>query len=220
MSPISFISIGCRRARKYVSVLLAFCSGVRCRWARSGVWHFFIAKYSARRSTADGASNTRRGSCIAGYTRVKALRFTGRLAKPCSRVNYVRHPSVVSCHPRLRPGKLTLLTYIHLALFTTFVVGVGMVAGVLWAIFWFVSVGGLPTGGPLFATGFVGWSPIVSTGFVFSLGCAPGSRIVATISAYVSFAGGALTSAHVFLGGSVGSLAGGAIIYSIWFHLV
>jgi hypothetical protein len=127
MSPMSFMLTGRRRVRKYISVLLALHSGVRCRCARSGVWQRFIARYSARRSTADGASSTRRGSWIAGWTRVNAFRFTGNYASPCSRVSYARHPSVVSCHPLFPCCRLTLLTYIQRDLFTVDVVWAGLV---------------------------------------------------------------------------------------------
>jgi hypothetical protein len=78
-----------------------------------------------------------------------------------------------------------------------------------------VAAGGLPPGGPSLATGLLGWSLVVATSFVFWAGWfrgVGGACIVAMTSAYVSFAGGACTSAHVSLGGSVGNLAGGALI--------
>ena len=78
-------------------------------------------------------------------------------------------------------------------------------------IFWMVAAGGLPTGVPYLATGFLGWPLVIATGLVCWAGWlrgVGGACIVAMTSAYVSFAGGALTSAHVYLGGSIGSLTG------------
>ena len=72
-----------------------------------------------------------------------------------------------------------------------------------------VAAGGFPMGGPYLATSLLGWPLVLATGLVCWAGwfrCVGGACIVAMTSAYVSFEGGAFTSAHVSLGGSVGSL--------------
>jgi hypothetical protein len=92
--------------------------------ARTCVWHYFMARYSARRSKADDASKTSRGSWMAGRTRVNDLRSGCKWATPISCTSYVCHPAPDSVHPLLRCGRLTLLMKIHSDLSTSVVVGV------------------------------------------------------------------------------------------------
>ena len=106
-----------------------------------------------------------------------------------------------------------LLMCIHFALFTTVVVSVVFVTGLSWTIFCMVAAGGFPVGGPCLATGLLGRPLVFEAGLFCWAGWfwgVGGACIVAMTSAYVSFAGGAFTSAHVSPGGSVGSLTGWA----------
>jgi hypothetical protein len=79
--------------------------------------------YSALRLNGVSAATTRRGSCIAGVTRVNPVKSSYDFSIPSSCSNYVRQSAPDDVHPLRSLDRRVLLIYIHDDLSTTFVCG-------------------------------------------------------------------------------------------------
>ena len=106
--------------------------------------------YSALLLNGVSASTTRRGSWIAGVTRVNPVKSNYDFSSPSSFNNYVRQSAPDDVHPLLSLDKRVLLMYIHDDLFTTLVCGevLVVVCGLVdggYIVVWSVAVFGIYT---------------------------------------------------------------------------
>ena len=138
--------------------------------------------YKARLLNGVSASRTRRGSCIAGVTRVNPLRSSCECVTPSSYFNYVRQSAPDVVQQCILLVSRELLTYIHFDLSTT------LVCGAVVVVFFGCAGGGCVWTGRVTTIGLivVCVCTLGVTVWVVVLG---GACIVSATSAHVSFPG-------------------------------